>query len=541
MWNWENTYEKFGLKSDKSKSFNIGREITDRMCEKGYGSKNAVICISKSGTAAFLTYDFLSKESSRFAGFLRYLDIQTGDRVFIYSERIPELYISVLGALKHGAVLGVLFSSFGEDAITDRLSDCQASTIIVQSLFLDNVLKAKKNLPFLKNIIVINKEPLKNSEPVNAVDFYEYRNFSEDYVCNRTSLDSPALINYTSGTTGKPKGVLHTHGLLIGSCSTCKYTLGLQESDIYLCTADIAWITGISYGVIGPLSNSVTVVAYEGLYSPRVIFDTIGRYGVNVLYTAPTLLRMMMNEKAETIKSYDLSTLRYIASVGEALNPKVTAWSQEYLGLPVHDTWFQTETGCIMIASPLSEDVVPGSMGKPIEPVQAEILDDQFNPLPAGSIGFLAVKTPWPSMFKMYWNSKDLYTSKFKNGWYITGDKAKKDIHGYFWFIGRNDDVINTAGHLVSPFEVESVLLEHSSVAESAVIGIPDDLLGEKVKAFVVLKPDKQPTLQIKIELRSHVRRLLSPFAVPQEIDIVKRLPKTKAGKIIYRLLRSLE
>jgi len=538
MWNWESDFKKFGLRIDKSSTFNIGYEITDRMSEKGYGNKVAIICKSKSGKESFLTYDFLSRESSQFADFLKHLGVSIGDRVFVYAERTPAFYTAILGILKRGAILGILFSSFGEDAIIDRLVDCKASTIIVETALLDKVLRVKNSLSSLKNIIVINKEDAKDFNSRDTIDFYQYKSFSENYCCEGIFSDSPALINYTSGTTGKPKGVVHAHGLLVGSNSTSKYVLGLQENDIYLCTADTAWITGISYGVIGPLSNSVTTISYEGLYSPRAIFDLIQQYGVTVLYTAPTLLRMMMTEKESTIRSYNFSTLRHIASIGEALNPKVIRWSQEFLGLPVNDTWFKPETGCIMIATSASTDIVPGSMGKPIEPIQAGILDESYSPLPDGTIGHLAIKSPWPSMFKTYWNAEDTYSSKFQNGWYITGDKASKDTNGYFWFAGRNDDIINTAGHLISPFEVESTLLEHIAVAESAVVGIPDTLLGEKIVAFIVLKPNLQPTTQLKIELRSHVRKLLSPFAVPQEINIVKNVPKTKTGKIMRRMLR---
>ncbi|MGE5328849.1 MAG: AMP-binding protein [Deltaproteobacteria bacterium] len=538
MWNWDSEYRRFGLTTCKSGHFNIGYEITDKICENGYGNSTAIICRSKTGSEHFLTYDFLSRRSSQFANFLKDSGVLAGDRVFVYSERSADFYIALLGILKRGAILGVLFSSFGEDAIVDRLSDCKASTIIVEASLLNKVLSAKSKLDSLKNIIVIGKESIENPASDGIIDFYQYKDFPESCSCRETFVDSPALINYTSGTTGKPKGVIHVHGLLVGSYSTSKNILGLQEKDIYLCTADTAWITGISYGVLGPLSNLVTSVSYESSYSPQVIFNLIQEYSVNVLYTAPTLLRMMMNEKEETIRRYNFSTLRHIASVGEALNPKVIRWAEEFLGLPVHDTWFQTETGCIMIANSKSTNIFPGSMGKTIEPVQAEILDDNYLPVPAETVGHLAIKPPWPSMFKAYWNAEDAYTSKFVNEWYMTGDKASKDINGYFWFTGRNDDIINTAGHLISPFEVESTLIEHSAVAESAVVGIPDELLGEKIVAFIVLKPDLLPTPQLKIELRSHVRKLLSPFAVPQEIEITKDIPKTKTGKIIRRILR---
>lgn len=544
MWNWDSEMHASGIDISSGSNLNMGYEVTDKVCENGFGKKTAIIWRGKTGMEQRLTYEYLADESSRFAAFLKHMGISRGERVFTYSDRTPEHYISILGILKAGAVAGALFSSFGQDAARDRLSSSGAAAVIVQAPLLGNLLKVIHELPSLRKIIVVGDaascEAASSAESVSTalIPFEQYKSFDSCFPVEKTSPEDAALIHFTSGTTGKPKGAVHAHAALLGHYATSKHVLDLKKDDIYWCTADLAWVTGMSYGILGPLSNAVTQVSVEGNLTPRMIFETIEKYKVTVLYTAPTLLRMMMREKDGTIAAYDFTSLRHIASVGEALNPEANRWAQAHMGQPVHDTWFQTETGCIIIANVPGEEVVLGSMGKPIPPVYAEILGEDFKPLPAGSIGILALRPGWPSMFRGYWKASDSYEAKFKNGWYLTGDKAVKDENGRFRFVARDDDVINTAGHLVSPFEVESALIEHPLVAETAVIGLPDVLLAEKIKAFVVLKNGVEPSGQLKIQLRAHVRRMLSPFAVPQEIDFVSELPKTSTGKIMRRELK---
>lgn len=545
-WNWESEALELGINLRNSSFFNIGYEISDKICDKGYGNRTAIIWRSKSGDEKKLTYKFLAQESSRFAGFLKSLGILKGDRVFTYSDRTPEHYISILGILKAGGLICPLFSSFGQDAIKERLGTAGASAIIVHKQLLSNVLDVCDSLTELKAIVIIgeteNEDTLASlSAGASLSAFDEYKNFPDDFPCEITSPEDPAIIHFTSGTTGKPKGAVHTHSALLGHYATTKHVLDLKQDDIYWCTADTAWVTGMSYGVFGPLSNASTQVSVEGNLTPRIIFDTIEKYNITLLYTAPTLLKMLMREKDETIKSFDLSSLRHIASVGEALNPEIIKWSTDKLKIPVYDTWFQTETGCIIIANTKISEIKQGSMGKPIPPVTAEILDKQLNPVPPGSSGHLALKPGWPSMFKTYWNSPEAYSSKFKNGWYLTGDNAKKDSDGYFWFIGRDDDVINTAGHLISPFEVESSIMSHQTVLEVAVISLPDPYIAEKIKAFVVVKDGVECSGRLKLDIRSHVRKLLTPYAVPQEIEFVDSLPKTRSGKILRRMLKAKE
>lgn len=540
MWDWKSEAKELGISTSPTCTLNIGVEITDKVCKKGFGSKTAVLWKSKDGKEIELTYDFLSKESTRFSGYLKSIGISKGDRVFLCSDRTPELYISVIGIFKAGGVLGPVFSSFGQEALRDRLFDSGASTIIIQSGLLERLLEVRNELPQIKNIIVIKDN---NSEFIfkkGIIDFYDYKKVNASYI-EETFADDPAIIHYTSGTTGNPKGAIHLHSALLAHFATAKNILGLKTGDIYLCTADSAWVTGMTYGIIGPFSNAVTQISIEGNLKPQLLFEAIQKYKVTVLYTAPTLLRMMMREKTETIKSFDLSSLKVIYSVGEALNPELIKWAQKYIGIPVYDTWFQTETGSIMIANMYGTDIKPGSMGKMVTPVEAAILDDKFERLPSGIIGHLALKPGWPSMFSEYWGRNDTYKSKFKSGWYLTGDLARMDDDGYFWFISRDDDVINTAGHLVSPFEVESILIEHPVVSECAAIGIPDNMLGEKIKAFIVLNQEIEAVGQLKLTLRSRVRNRVSPFAVPQEIEVVDSIPRTKSGKLMRRLLRSRE
>lgn len=354
-----------------------------------------------------------------------------------------------------------------------------------------------------------------------------------------TFLDTPSVLHYTSGSTGKPKGVLHCHGSLASQMATTMQVLGLRSSDIYWCTADQGWVTGTSYGIIGPWSLGITQVHYGGGYDAQAWMNLLAQERITVWYSAPTALRMLMREDENIFTSANLSSLRAIYSVGEPLNPEVIAWSRRLLKLDIHDTWFQTETGAIMIANSPDLSIRPGSMGKPVAGIEPAILADDGTEKPDGEQGNLCIKAGWPSMFVSYLNNEPAYNSKFRNGYYYTGDTARRDRDGYFWFMGRSDDVINTAGHLISPFEVESALLEVEEVAESGVIGAPDDLLFEKVVAFVHLHDRFRPTKDLEIKIRLRLSNRASSIATPQEIIFCDSIPKNKSGKIMRRVLKA--
>jgi acetyl-CoA synthetase len=350
-----------------------------------------------------------------------------------------------------------------------------------------------------------------------------------------------AVMHYTSGTTGKSKGAAHVHEAILGHNVTARWALDLHDDDVYWCTADPGWVTGTSYGMFGPWSNGITSVVYEGGFDPKTWYEVIQKHRVTVWYTAPTALRMLMKAGTELPARHDLSSLRHICSVGEPLNPEAIVWGMKAFGLPIHDNWWQTETGCIQIANYPCQDIRPGSMGRPIPGTVAAIVDDAGGEVSPGTEGNLALRPGWPSMFRTYWNKKEMYDSRFRNDWYFTGDRARMDEDGYFWFVGRADDVINTAGHLVGPFEVESALVEHPAVAEAGVIGVPDEERMEIIKAFVSLKDGHTASEELKKDIQQFVRTRLAAHAYPRQIEFLPALPKTRSGKIMRRLLKARE
>ncbi|MFH1091807.1 MAG: AMP-binding protein, partial [Pseudomonadota bacterium] len=398
-------------------------------------------------------------------------------------------------------------------------------------------------LPALETIIIVNRR--KKPYNLNKKEIsYEslMAESSNDFELERTDKKDYAIIHYTSGTTGKPKGVVHVHEAVVGHYATAKYILDLHPEDIYWCTADPGWVTGTSYGIFGPWTNGISQVVIEGGFGAGAWYQVIEKYRVTVWYSAPTAIRMLMKAGDAIVKKFDLSSLRYMCSVGEPLNPEAVIWSKEVLGLPFHDNWWQTETGCIQIANYPVQDIRPGSMGKPFMPVTATILGDDYRThMPPGQEGHLALLAPWPSMFRTYWNRQALYDSRFQGQWYITGDRAYMDEDGYFWFVGRADDVINTGGHLVGPFEVESALMEHPAVAEAGVIGIPDPIAMEVIKAFVSLKDGYEPSDKLMQDIRKFTRKKLHAMACPRQIEFIAGLPKTRSGKIMRRLLKARE
>ena len=523
--------------------FNISYEILDRHNLTPIKDKIALYWEGKNEETETFTFSDLSKLTNRFANVLTNLGINKGDRIFTYMDRIPELYISLLGILKVGGVMGPLFSAFGPDAVKDRLGDCEARVLITTSILVPTVHEILKDLPALETIIIVNKKGTDYDFKKNEVNYEDLmKGASEEFDIEKTDREDYAIIHYTSGTTGKPKGVVHAHQAILGHYATAKYVLDLHPEDIYWCTADPGWVTGTSYGIFGPWSNGISQVVYEGGFGAGHWYRIIEKYKVTVWYTAPTAIRMLMKAGEKLVSNYNLTSLRYTCSVGEPLNPEAVLWGEKVIGLPFHDNWWQTETGCIQIANYPVQDIKPGSMGRPFPGVTATILDDNFeNELPPGEEGHLALKKGWPSMFRTYWNKQELYNSRFKGEWYITGDRATKDEDGYFWFIGRADDVINTGGHLVGPFEVESVLIEHPAVAEAGVIGVPDSLVMEVIKAFVSLKDGYEPSDDLKKDIKRFARKKLHALACPRQLEFLPGLPKTKSGKIMRRLLKARE
>ncbi len=520
---------------------NIAYEALDRHVAKGRGDKPCLLWESKDGRAETYSYADMARLSNRFANVLQRLGLTKGDRVFVFMDRIPELYAAAFGTLKAGCIIGPLFSAFGPDAIRDRLENSEAVALVTQPHLVGGVREIRGELPALKHLIIADHDqpPDVGEGELRWNDLMDAASDSFEVVA--TDPEDGAVMHYTSGTTGKPKGALHVHKAVLGHYATGKYVIDLHDDDIYWCTADPGWVTGTSYGMFAPCTNGVTSVIYEGGFAASKWYEVIQKYRVTVWYTAPTAIRMLMKAGEQVPKRYDLSSLRYVMSVGEPLNPEGVLWGEKGLGLPIHDNWWQTETGSILIANYPVMPIRPGSMGRPMPGIEPAVIDEAGNVVRPGEEGDLAVRPGWPSMFRTYWKNEEMYNSRFKNGWYITGDRARMDEDGYFWFVGRADDVINTAGHLVGPFEVESALIEHPAVAEAGVIGKPDPVAMEVVKAFVSLKEGYEPSDDLRHELNRFARQKLGPMVAPKEIEFVDTLPKTRSGKIMRRLLKARE
>lgn len=516
---------------------NIASACTTLQCKRGLSGKTAMRWIGAQGDKIDYTFNDLEIQSNRFANVLTKLGIGQGDIFFTFLPKMPEQFFAFLGILKIQAICGTLFSNFGEDALLDRLGDSKAVGIITRKSLYKKVARIRAQLPALKYVILVDGD---DNPEFGVLSFVRIMaEVGTEYEVQPTSQDVPSVLHYTSGSTGKPKGVLHRHGSLASQRETAQRVLGLKEDDVYWCTADQGWVTGTSYGIIGPWSLGVTQIHYGGGYDAKNWMDLLARERVTVWYSAPTALRMLMREEEHIFSSVDLSGLKSIFSVGEPLNPEVISWSRRALKHDIHDTWFQTETGAIMITNRPDLGIRLGSMGKPFDNIESAILADDGSQLPNGEQGNLCLKVGWPSMFVTYLNNESAYNSKFKNGWYYTGDTARKDSDGYYWFMGRSDDVINTAGHLISPFEVESALLEIEEVAESGVVGVSDELLFEKVVAFVLLHRCFQASKDLEIKIRLHVSNRASSIATPQEIIFCDSIPKNKSGKIMRRVLKA--
>lgn len=516
---------------------NIAYTCTDLQCERGLGNKTAMRWIDAHGSMTDFSFKDLTRESNRFGNVLEKLGVKKGDIFFTFLPKMPEQFFAFLGALKAQVICGTLFSNFGEEALLDRLGDSGAVGVITRKGLLKKINRIRENLPKLKIIILVDGD----DDPESGI--FSYRNLmasvQDEYKVQPTSANTPSVLQYTSGSTGKPKGVLHRHGSLQGQMATARDVLCLQSDDIYWCTADQGWITGTSYGIIAPWSLGVTQIHYGGGYDAQVWVDLLVRERVTVWYSAPTALRMLMRADENIFKTAGLSGLRSIYSVGEPLNPEVIAWARRVMNRDIYDTWFQTETGAIMISNRPGMEIRPGSMGKPVAGIEPAIVSDDGTILDDGEQGNLCIKAGWPSMFSTYLNNESAYASKFRSGYYYTGDTARRDSNGHYWFMGRSDDVINTAGHLISPFEIESALLEIDEIAESGVIGAPDELLYEKVVAFVHLHEKFKPTKDLELKIRLHISNKASSIATPQEIVFCDDIPKNKSGKIMRRVLRA--
>ena len=521
---------------------NIAHEAVDRHLAHGRGGRTAIRWLGKGGERRELSYADLAAATNRFANALGALGVQPGERVFVLMGRLPELYVAVLGALKARCVVVPLFSAFGPEPIATRAEMGDARVLVTTpELYRRKLQGLRLRLPGLKHVLVVGEaieaDTLRWADVVDTA--------SAEYTIGATEPESTSLLHFTSGTTGRPKGAVHVHAAVLAHLVTGLYALDLHDDDVFWCTADPGWVTGTSYGIIAPLVNGVTNVVVEAEFDAPTWYGVLERERVSVWYTAPTAIRMMMKLGTEALAGRDLSALRFMASVGEPLNPEGVLWGQRAFGLPFHDNWWQTETGGIMIANYAAMDIKPGSMGKPLPGITAAIVrraGTALQPVDEPMVeGELALKAPWPSMMRGYLHEEERYRKCFVDGWYLSGDLAKRDADGYYWFVGRADDVIKSAGHLIGPFEVESALLEHPAVAEAGVIGIPDPTVGEVVKAFVALKPGFEPSEALNRELLGHGRKRLGAAVAPKAIDFRSNLPKTRSGKIMRRLLKARE
>ena len=528
-----------------NRGLNIAHEAVDRHASGPQANRHALRWIGRDGTQRNFTYRDLKDATNRFANALCSLGVREGDAVFVLAGRIPELYISVLGALKAKCVVSPLFSAFGPEPIATRLTIGGGRVLVTtDSLYRRKLAAIRAQLPKLEHVILVPDEGGDHPGTLGWQTLVEPQ--SPDFIIPPTQPEDRALLHFTSGTTGRPKGAIHVHEAVVTHHITGVYALDLHSDDIFWCTADPGWVTGTSYGIIAPLTNGVTSVVAEAEFDADTWYGILQRERVTVWYTAPTAIRMMMKLGAEAVRGYDLSALRFLASVGEPLNPEAVVWAQQTFGKPFHDNWWQTETGGIMIANFASMDVKPGSMGRHLPGIDAAVVqrnaDGSVTPIEQPMVeGELALKAGWPSMLRGYLNEEARYRKCFVGEWYLTGDLAMRDNDGYFWFVGRADDVIKSSGHLIGPFEVESALMEHPAVAEAGVIGKPDPMAGEIVKAFVALNPGFTPSEPLRRDLLGHARKRLGAVVAPKEIDFATSLPRTRSGKIMRRLLKARE
>ncbi|TNF12934.1 MAG: acetate--CoA ligase [Rhodobacteraceae bacterium] len=522
-------------------ALNIAHEAVDRHVASGHGADEAILWLGKEGERESLSYGDLATRTARFANVLKGHGLQPGDRVFGLAGRVPDLYVAALGTLKAGMIFSPLFSAFGPEPLRTRLEIGEANALITTaSIYRRKIAPWRAEIPSLKLVLIIGDEAPEDCVALGPA----MAAASERFETVRTRPEDPALIHFTSGTTGRPKGAVHVHDAVVMHAAAGRYALELTPGTRYWCTADPGWVTGTSFGIISPLVNRVRMVIDEADFDLERWYGLLEREKIEVWYTAPTAIRMMMRAGKEAAAPYDFSQLRFMASVGEPLNPEAVVWGNEVFGRPFHDNWWQTETGGIMIANTRAMDVHPGSMGRPLPGIEAGVVvrvDDGLRECPPGEIGELALRPGWPSMMRAYLHEEARYKKCFVDGWYLSGDLAMRDREGYFWFVGRADDLIKSSGHLIGPFEVESALIEHPAVAEAAVIGLPDETAGEVVKAYVALNPGFEPSEDLERDIRGLARKKLGAAVAPREVVFRKTLPKTRSGKIMRRLLKARE
>ena len=545
---------------------NIADLAVDKHVREGRGSSVALRWLKRGpdgvDSPTDVTYAMLSAQASCFASALTRRGLANGVGLATVAGRIPELYIAALGTLKAQGVFTPLFSAFGPDPIVQRMNLGRIKVLVTTPLLFRRKIEGiLDRIPHIQLVLICGASESQLNEQHRSSDGPTVMSFDaflasgdENFEIAETPPETPALLHFTSGTTGSPKGVVHVHEAVITHQTTGQFVLDLHQGDVFWCTADPGWVTGVSYGIIAPLTNGVTSIVDEAEFDAERWYRILDTHRVNIFYTAPTALRMLQRFGADLATRSDLSSLRLVASVGEPLDAEAVMWCQDVFGVPVLDTWWQTETGGIMIANSLTQEVRPGSMGKPLPGIEVSLLEqtpdgdlvldgngDPVQVVDPDASGELAIREGWPSMFRGYLDQDDRYRSSFVNGWYRSSDLARRDVDGYYWFVGRSDDLIKTAGHLIGPFEVESALNEHPAVVESGVIGKPDETVGAIVKAFVVLGPNHDPSNELLKDLMGHARRKLGAAVAPREIEFVDNLPHTRSGKIMRRVLKARE
>ena len=531
--NWKDIEKNFSW--SETGKINMAYECIDRHVDNGKGDKFALHYKDQNRQDSY-TFKDLQIASNKAANLLKdKANVEKGDRVFIFMPRTPELYFALLGTLKIGGIVGPLFEAFMEKAVKDRLENSEAKVIITTNDLVDRI--PKDELPNLEHIVIVDENVSEEYVDFNK----ELEKADSEFEIEWLDREDGLILHYTSGSTGQPKGVLHVQEAMLVHYISGKYVLDFKEDDVYWCTADPGWVTGTSYGIFSPWLNGVTNCVAGGRFSPEGWYEFIQTFNVTIWYTAPTALRMLMGAGDDIVKKYDLSSLRHVLSVGEPLNPEVIKWAYNVFNHRVHDTWWMTETGAHMIVNFPSLDIKAGSMGKPLPGIEASIVDDSGKELPSNRMGNLAMKAPWPAMMRDIWNNNEKYKSYFIGDWFVSGDSAFVDEDGYFFFQGRIDDVIMTAGERVGPFEIESKLVEHEAVQEAGVIGKPDPVRGEIVKAFIALREGYEPSGELKEEIRNFVKLGLAAHAAPREIEFKDKLPKTRSGKIMRRVLKAWE
>ncbi|MFB5088076.1 acetate--CoA ligase [Psychrobacillus sp. PGGUH221] len=533
---WEDAEKNFSWK--QTGKVNMAYEAIDRHAESDKKEKVALYYQDANRKESYTFLDMKNQSNKAANVYKKYSNLQKGDRLFIFMPRSPELYFALLGGIKMGVIVGPLFEAFMEGAVYDRLLDSEAKAIVTTPELLERIPLDK--LPNLETVFLVG-EAVEETE--KFIDFNkELEGASDSFEIEWVDKEDGLILHYTSGSTGKPKGILHVHYAMVQQYQSMKWVMDIREDDIYWCTADPGWVTGTSYGIFGPWLTGTTFLILGGRFSPDAWYNAIEQYGVTVWYSAPTAFRMLMGAGDAIVKEHDLSSLRHILSVGEPLNPEVIKWGMQVFNKRIHDTWWMTETGAQVICNFACLPIKPGSMGKPLPGLEAAIIDNQGNIVPPYTMGNLAIKKGWPSMMRQVWNNKEKYESYFINDeWYFSGDSAYMDEEGYFWFQGRVDDVIMTSGERVGPFEVESKLIEHPAILEAGVIGIPDPVRGEIIKAFVALNEGYEPSEELIADIQQFVKKGLAAHAAPREIEFKDKLPKTRSGKIMRRVLKAWE